>query len=88
MDRRAEAGLAVSAEDLTEEQHLLHLLSGYRGAYVGRDPAVPRAFWNGSHYLVQFPDGVVRSIAPSASPVVPIPVVRSPYPMPLPGGYR
>ena len=78
MDRRAGAGVAPVPQDLVEEGQLLALLSAYRTAYVGRDPAGPKALWDGSRYHVPFPDGMVRLIDPPATPVVPAPVVRAP----------
>jgi RsiW-degrading membrane proteinase PrsW (M82 family) len=89
LDRRAAAGLAILPAETTEEQQLLWLISSYRSAYVGRDPLTPRARWDGSHYHISFPDGVVRVINAPTTPVVPVPMVRAPmppYPMP-PYGY-
>ena len=88
MDRRGAAGLLVQPADLAEEAQLLHLLTAYRAAYVGRDPQAPQAFWTGAGYQIRFPDGSVRAVRASAEPVVPIPVVRAPYPYPgMPPGY-
>ena len=89
MDRKTAAGLTITPAERAEEWQLLQLMSAYRGAYVGRDPLAPRAFWTGSGYQIAFPDGSVRAVGPTADPVVPIPVVRAPYPypgMPVPAG--
>jgi hypothetical protein len=89
MDRKSAAGLSITPAERAEEWQLLQLMSAYRGAYVGRDPLAPRAFWTGSGYQIAFPDGSVRAVGPTADPVVPIPVVRAPYPypgMPVPAG--
>jgi protease PrsW len=64
---------------LVEERHLLAAIDGYRRVFAGRDPVTPRAWWNGGYYQLMFPDGVVRSVAAPALPVVPVPVVPPPY---------
>jgi protease PrsW len=80
IDRHEAAYGAVPDEDRRDEQQLLALVTAYRSAYVGRDPATPRAIWTGSGYQVMFPDGVVRVLAEPSTPVVPVPVVRTvPY---------
>ena len=84
IDRRALAGLPPTPADLAEEAHLLQLVSAYRSAYVGRDPQAPNAFWTGVGYQIQFPDGAVRAVPATSEPVVPVPVVRAPYPLPQP----
>ncbi len=73
-----------------QERALLHEIAGYRTAFTGRDPRVPRAVWDGSGYEVTFPDGSVRPVPAPATPVVPIPapvtmLPRPPaYPYPYP----
>jgi len=84
MDRRAGAGGAAVAAEAREERQLLSLVSAYRGAYVGHDPAAPRAIWDGSRYHIPFPDGITRVIDEPTTPVVPVPVVRMPTPPPMP----
>jgi RsiW-degrading membrane proteinase PrsW (M82 family) len=74
IDRHLAAHGTPSAADLADEQQLLALMMAYRSAYVGRDPATPRATWDGSRYHIVFPDGVVRSVDEPATPVVPVPV--------------
>jgi protease PrsW len=86
MDRRQVAGYAPVPAERTEEANLLNLMSAYRTTYVGRDPLAPNAFWNGGGYHIQFPDGAIRSVPAGAEPVVPVPVVRAPYPAPIPYG--
>jgi RsiW-degrading membrane proteinase PrsW (M82 family) len=61
-----------------DEQRLLAEISMYRQAFVGRDPQVPPAIWDGTSYHVMFPDGVQRPLAAPDDPVVPIPVVLAP----------
>ncbi len=63
-----------------EERRLLELISGYRTAFVGRDPQMPPAFWDGNRYHITFPDGVRRGFEAPDEPVVPIPVVLAPPP--------
>ncbi|HEY2792532.1 MAG TPA: PrsW family intramembrane metalloprotease [Micromonosporaceae bacterium] len=93
MDRRTEAGSPVQARDQQEEQQLLALIGAYRSAYVGRDPSMPRALWDGARYHIAFPDGQVRLIDAPPVPVMPVPVVRAPMPAwpygayPPPGPY-
>ncbi len=58
---------------LAEERRLLESIDGQRKAFVGRDPTTPRAWWAGSGYQIQFPDGSVRPVAAPYLPVVPIP---------------
>ncbi len=86
MDRQVRAGVPVSPAERAEEAQLLHLMSAYRSAYVGRDPLAPQAFWTGSDYQIRFPDGSVRPVRATSEPVVPIPVIRAPYPVPMPVG--
>ena len=73
---------------LAEEQRLLSAIVGYRSVFVGRDPQMPQAFWDGTGYQIAFPDGVTRAVAAPDEPVVPVPV-RLPPPPPVPawGGY-
>ncbi len=81
IDRRAAANNAPLEQDAVEERQLLALIMAYRSAYVGRDPATPRATWDGHRYHVAFPDGVVRAIEEPRTPVVPVPVIRAMPPM-------
>ncbi|MEV0460686.1 PrsW family intramembrane metalloprotease [Catellatospora methionotrophica] len=78
-------GLDVSAADrdrsATEERDLLQVLSTTRAAFVGRDPQVPPAFFDGTAYRMTFPDGVARTVPMPAEPVVPVPVL---LPLPAP----
>lgn len=85
-ERRAAAGRETWRDDLAEEGQLLHLLSAYRSGYANADPVAPRAFWDGSRYHVQFPDGVTRVIDAPVEPVVPVPVVAPPPMYPYPSG--
>jgi hypothetical protein len=56
--------------------------------FVGRDPQMPQAFWDGTSYHIAFPDGVTRNVAAPEEPVVPVPVRLPPPPPPVPwGGY-
>jgi RsiW-degrading membrane proteinase PrsW (M82 family) len=61
-----------------DEQRLLAEIATYRQVFVGRDPQVPPAVWDGEHYRVVFPDGVQRPLPAPEEPVVPIPVVLAP----------
>jgi RsiW-degrading membrane proteinase PrsW (M82 family) len=74
---RIRRGLPVSA---AEEQALLAEISNHRAVYVGRDPAVPPALWNGQRYEVTFPDGSRRPVEPPPEPVMPLPVPFQPEP--------
>jgi RsiW-degrading membrane proteinase PrsW (M82 family) len=82
MDRRAAAGSPPDPRESAEEWQLLSLLSAYRAAYVGRDPLGPQATWDGYRYHIPFPDGLVRVVDEPPTPVVPMPLVRTPYPVP------
>ncbi len=79
-----------SAEDqqraTDEEQRLLTAISGYRSVFVGRDPQMPKAFWDGTNYQIAFPDGMTRTVNAPAEPVVPVPVRLPPVPV-MAGGY-
>jgi RsiW-degrading membrane proteinase PrsW (M82 family) len=86
MNRRAASNGAPVPSEAIEEKQLLALVSAYRTAYVGRDPAAPRAIWDGVRYHVPFPDGVVRMIDEPSTPVVPVPVIRTAAPA-YPGYY-
>jgi RsiW-degrading membrane proteinase PrsW (M82 family) len=79
-ERRVAAGGDTWRTDMAEEGQLLFLLSAYRAGYAGADPLAPPAFWDGSRYHVQFPDGVTRVIDPPVEPVVPVPVIAPPPP--------
>jgi hypothetical protein len=86
-ERRAAAGSDTWSVDLADEGNLLFLVSAYRSGYATADPMAPQAFWDGSRYHVQFPDGVTRTVDPPVEPVVPIPVVAPPPPtFAYPGG--
>ena len=63
-----------TAATLAEERRLLAALVAYRQVFTGRDPQVPRSFWDGTRYHVVFPDGVVRALNAPEQPVVPVPV--------------
>lgn len=79
---------AAAARALADEQQLLAEIRSYRQVFTGRDGSTPPAFWDGVHYHLAFPDGVVRFVPAPADPVVPVPVVLAPpIPPPYPGGY-
>jgi hypothetical protein len=82
-------GLDRKAEDIeqtaAEEQRLLAAISGYRSVFVGRDPQMPQAFWDGGRYRIAFPDGVTRTVDAPPEPVMPIPV-RLAQPIPVGAG--
>jgi hypothetical protein len=82
--RRAAAGGDTWHSDMAEESPLLYLLSAYRTGYASADPMAPRAYWDGSRYHVQFPDGVTRVVEAPVEPVVPVPVLAPPPPF-VPG---
>jgi len=77
-------GLETKPEDLarvaTEERRLLAEISGHRQVFVGRDPQVPPAVWDGDRYRIAFPDGAAREVPAPDEPVVPIPVVLTAHP--------
>jgi protease PrsW len=83
LDRDPQAMARTSAE----EQRLLDQLVAYRSVFAGRDPAGPRARWDGSSYQVTFPDGQVRAFPPQELPVAPLPVIVA-APPPAPYGWR
>jgi RsiW-degrading membrane proteinase PrsW (M82 family) len=58
---------------LAEERELLQTIDTQRRQFVGRDPLTPWAWWTGASYQIRFPDGVVRSVAPPPTPVLPLP---------------
>lgn len=60
----------------------LHRMAAARGTYVGRDPYMPAATWDGTRYHVTFPDGKVRAVEPPALPVMPLPVPSAQPPVP------
>jgi len=70
---------------LAEEQRLLMTIDAYRKVFAGRDPITPRAWWSNGAYQIQFPDGVVRTVAAPVLPVVPVPLALTP-PMAPPAG--
>lgn len=57
-----------------EERELLAEISAQRAVYVGRDPVVPPAHWDGVAYTITFPDGSTRRVPAPAEPAVPLPV--------------
>lgn len=57
-----------------EELELLTAMSGARQVFVGRDPQMPRAFWDGRDYDIVFPDNATRRVPAPPEPVVPLPV--------------
>lgn len=73
---------ADRARVTAEERRLLEEITRCRQVFVGRDPQVPAAFWDGSRYHVTFPDGMRRTLNAPEDPVVPIPVVLAPTPAP------
>jgi RsiW-degrading membrane proteinase PrsW (M82 family) len=85
---RKEHDLAAATLD---ERRLLESIDAYRRTFSGRDPYTPRAWWAGGSYQIQFPDGVVRTIAAPPLPVVPVPFALAAAPPPPPwyppGGY-
>jgi protease PrsW len=66
-----------------EERRLLAAIADYRSIFVGRDPQMPEAFWDGTSYHIAFPDGVTRTVAAPDEPVVPVPVHLPPQPVPV-----
>ena len=78
LDHRPEALRRAAAE----EKRLLAAIGEYREVFAGRDPQTPQAFWDGRNYLIAFPDGATRTVAPPAEPVVPVPVRLAPNPYP------
>ena len=78
-------GLNRKPEDMQhateEEQRLLTAIASYRSIFVGRDPQMPQAFWDGTSYQIAFPDGVTRTVSPPDEPVVPVPVRLPPPPV-------
>ncbi|MFC6562931.1 PrsW family intramembrane metalloprotease [Actinoplanes utahensis] len=64
-----------------EERDLLIAISGHRSAFAGRDPQTPPSWWDGRHYRITFPDGVVRTVAPPPEPVMPVPIVLPTMPV-------
>jgi protease PrsW len=73
-------GLDNGPQSVEEERRLIDALAAYRREFVGRDPHVPAARWDGSRYHLTFPDGVLRTVDAPAEPVMPVPVVMPPYP--------
>ncbi|TWG26051.1 PrsW family intramembrane metalloprotease [Actinoplanes teichomyceticus] len=73
------------AKATAEEGELLAAITGYRSVFTGRDPQTPPSWWDGQSYRITFPDGVVRTVASPAEPVMPVPV-RLPPPMPAYAG--
>lgn len=65
-----------------EESALLSHIATLRAVYVGRDPQVPAARWDGQQYEIAFPDGSWRRVDPPVEPVLPVPVMLPPPPPP------
>ncbi|HWS36045.1 MAG TPA: PrsW family intramembrane metalloprotease, partial [Actinoplanes sp.] len=85
LDRGLSRTPADMQRTVEEERELLIALTGYRSAFAGRDPQTPPSWWDGRNYRITFPDGVVRTVAPPAEPVMPLPIVLPP-PVPV-GAY-
>jgi hypothetical protein len=91
-----ERGLNRKPEDVQgaseDERRLLAAIVGYRSVFAGRDPQMPRAFWDGRSYRIAFPDGIIRTVDAPDEPVVPVPVRLIPQPVAAwaapPGGYH
>ncbi|WP_203768596.1 PrsW family intramembrane metalloprotease [Actinoplanes nipponensis] len=82
MQRGLHSGsVADQQRAMEDEQRLLTAISGYRSVFVGRDPQMPQAFWDGTTYRIAFPDGVTRTVGAPAEPVVPVPVRLPPAPV-------
>ncbi len=62
---------------LAEERRLLAEIDRCRTVFTGRDPLTPPAWWSSGTYHIEFPDGVVRSVAEPPAPVVPVPFPRA-----------
>ncbi|HEV7965045.1 MAG TPA: PrsW family glutamic-type intramembrane protease, partial [Actinoplanes sp.] len=84
-------GLDRKPEDMrhaaSEEERLLTAITGYRSIFVGRDPQMPQAFWNGTNYQIAFPDGVTRTVTAPDEPVVPVPIRLPPQPVAVASGW-
>jgi RsiW-degrading membrane proteinase PrsW (M82 family) len=84
-------GLDRKPEDMRhaadEEGRLLAAITGYRSIFVGRDPQMPQAFWNGTNYQIAFPDGVTRTVTAPEEPVVPVPIRLPPPPIAVAPGW-
>ena len=80
---RIDRGLDRTPEEVSrsvaEEQSLLAEIAAHRQVFVGRDPQVPPARWDGQAYDIVFPDGSARRVPPPVEPVVPIPVLLPPH---------
>ena len=80
---RIDRGLDSTPEEMSrsaaEEQELLAEMAAHRQVFVGRDPQVPPARWDGQAYDIVFPDGSARRVPPPVEPVVPIPVLLPPH---------
>ncbi|HLL68151.1 MAG TPA: PrsW family intramembrane metalloprotease [Micromonosporaceae bacterium] len=84
MRRGLRMGGSELQKTLAEEHRLLTAIDAYRRVFSGRDPATPRAVWDGGRYHLTFPDGAVRAIDAPHTPVVPVPVPLAPPPVPYP----
>ncbi len=82
LHRGLDSDPAAVSRSSGEESRLLEQIAGYRAVFTGRDPASPRARWDGSQYQVTFPDGQVRAIAAPPQPVAPLPVIVASAPQP------
>ena len=80
---RIDRGLDSTPEEMSrsaaEEQELLAEMAAHRQVFVGRDPQVPPARWDGQAYDIVFPDGSARRIPAPVEPVVPVPVLLPPH---------
>ena len=63
-----------------------HRMGAARAGYIGRDPQMPPATWDGARYHVTFPDGKVRAVDPPPLPVMPVPVPAPQASPPGPAG--
>ncbi|WP_230690369.1 PrsW family intramembrane metalloprotease [Catellatospora paridis] len=87
MNRGLDENPADRDRSIAEERDLLQVLNATRAVFVGRDPQVPPAFFDGAAYRMTFPDGVTRTVPMPAEPVVPVPVLLPPPAPAYPAAY-
>jgi RsiW-degrading membrane proteinase PrsW (M82 family) len=88
--RGLDSSPVARARVVAEEHALLSDIVAARGGYVGRDPVVPPARWDGHDYTIIFPDGVARRVPAPPEPAMPLPIpmpdpMQWPMQWPMPG---